>query len=64
MCQGGERGLMRSGSWVNMAARVRTSVAGSLEPGEKRHFGVKTGLKMAVPADFDNVEFARFLEEQ
>ena len=47
-----------------MAARVRTSVDGSLEPGEKQHFVVKNGLKMAVSVDFDNFKLSRFLEEQ
>ena len=47
-----------------MAARVRTSGDGSLEPGEKQHFVVKNGLKMAVSVDFDNFELSRFLEEQ
>ena len=55
---------MRSGSWANMVARVRTSVDGSPELGEQRHFCVKKGLKMAVSAGFDNFELARFLEEQ
>ena len=47
-----------------MAARVRTSVDGNLEPGEKQHFVVKNGLKMAVSVDFDNFKLSRFLEEQ
>ena len=64
MCQDRQHGLMRSRSWVNMAARVRTSVDGSLEPGEKQHFVVKNGLKMAISVDFDNFELSRFLEER
>ena len=47
-----------------MAARVRTFVEGSLEPGEKQHFVVKNGLKIAFSADFNNFESSRFLEEQ
>ena len=47
-----------------MAARVRTSVNGSLEPDEKQHFVVKNGLKMAISVDFDNFELSRFLKEQ
>ena len=47
-----------------MAARVRTPVDGSLEPGEKQHFVVENGPKMAVSVDFDNFELSRFLEEQ
>ena len=47
-----------------MAARVRTSVDGSLEPGEKQHFVVKNGLIMGISVDFDNFELSRFLEEQ
>ena len=64
MCQDRRHGLMKSRSWVNMAARVRTSVDGSLEPGEKQHFGVKNGLIMGISVDFDNFELSRFLEEQ
>ena len=47
-----------------MAARVRTSANGSLEPDEKQHFVVKNGLKMAISVDFDNSELSRFLKEQ
>ena len=47
-----------------MAARVRTSVNGSLEPDEKQHFVVENGLKKAISVDFDNFKLSRFLEEQ